>query len=258
MNHQRRDWRKAVLSLAFWLYVIPASAEDIPPGILTDWGFYNNAAWKCLNRGDYELAEERFNLAIKTIRPYFPDSRRLLARSYCDLARTLYHEGRYAEAQPLAEWALSVREADPKTSPEVLFQCTYALAVIHAAQAHYNDAEPLLKRAIAFQEKSIGEEHINMAVTLEMLACVYADMQRYTQAESLFRRVIAIRERTKPDENLELAQTAMNFAELFRRMRQPDEADKWESRAKAIQKNVADKARKARLDRTGAGFQGFK
>ncbi len=258
MNHLRLEGWKAALSLAFWLCTIPASAQDIPPGIFSDWAFYNDAAWKCLNRGDYVLAEERFDLAIKAIRPYFPDSRRLLARSYCDLARTLYHEGRYAEAEPLAKWALSVRETDAKTAPEVLFQCIYTLAVVHAAQGHYQDAEPLLKRAIALQEKSIGDEHVNMAVTLEHLAALYTDMQRYTQAEALYRRVIAIRERTRPDENLELAETAMNFAELLRRMRQPDEAAKWESRAKAIQKNVADRARKSRLDHPGAGYQGFK
>jgi len=246
------------LSLAFWLCAIPAHAEDIPPGVVTDWKFYNDAGLTRLNRGDYTLAEERFNLAIKEIRPYFPHSSRLLARSYCDLARTLYHEERYAEAEPLAKWALVVREADAKTTPEVLFQCTYTLAVIHAAQGHYQDAERLLKRAIALQEKSIGEAHVNMAVTLEQLAGVYTGMQRYTQAEALYRRVIAIRERTRPDENLELADTAANFAELLRRMRQPAEAVKWESRAKAIQKNVADKARKSKLDRAGAGYQGFK
>jgi tetratricopeptide (TPR) repeat protein len=238
--------------------VIPASAQDVPPGIVSDWKFYNDAGWRCLNRGQFALAEERFNLAIRELRPYFPQSARLMARSYCDLARALYHQGRYAEAEPLAKWALTVRAADSKTAPEVLFQCTYTLGLIQASEGHYTDAEPLLKRAIALQEKSIGEQHVNLAVTLEVLAAVYTDMQRYTQAEVLYRRVIEIRERTRPDQNLELAQTATNFAELLRRMRQPDEADKWEARAKAIQKNVADKDRKAKLDQAGAGFEGFK
>jgi tetratricopeptide (TPR) repeat protein len=246
------------LTLAFCLCAISAFAEDIPPEIIFDWRFYNDAGWRCLNRGEYALAEERFNMAIREIRPYFPTSARLMARTYCDLARALYHQGRHAEAQPLAKWALTVREADTKTAPEVLFQCNYTLGLIHAAQAHYTDAEPLLKRAIALQEKAIGDEHVNMAVTLEVLAAVYTDMQRYTQAESLYRRVIAIRERTRPDENLELADTEANYAELLRRMRQPAEAEKWESRAKAIQKKFDDKARKARLDQAGAGFQGFK
>jgi tetratricopeptide (TPR) repeat protein len=253
-----RNAGKAIVILAFCLCVIPASADDIPPGITADWKFYNDAGWRCLDRGDYVLAGERFNLAIRELRPYFPTSARLMARSYCDLARALYHQGRYAEAEPLAKWALVVRQGDTKTSPEILFQCVYTLGLIHAAQAHYSDAEPLLKRAIALQEESIGDEHVNMAMTLEVLASVYTDMQRYTQAESLYRRVIAIRERTQPDQNVELAATAISFADLLRRMRQPGEADKWESRAKAIQKNVDEKARKSKLDRAGADFRGFK
>jgi tetratricopeptide (TPR) repeat protein len=258
VNHRCRHCWKALLGLALCLGAVPAVAEEIPPGVVTDWKFYNNAGWLCLNRGDYALAEERFNMAIRELRPYFPQSARLMARTYCDLARALYHQGRYAEAQPLAKWALTVREADARTTPEILFQCNYTLGVIHAAQGHYAEAEPLLKRAIALQEKSIGDEHVNMAVPLEHLAALYTDMQRYRQADALYHRVIAIHERTKPDENLELAETATRYAELLRRMRQPAEAEKWESRAKAIQKNVADKIRKSRLDQAGAGFQGFK
>jgi tetratricopeptide (TPR) repeat protein len=258
MIHRRRYLFSAGIFVALCSGQFPATAQDIPLGVIGDWKFYNDAAWRCLNRRDYALAAERLNMAIKELRPYFPKSARLMARSYCDLARVLYHQGRYADAQPLAQWALSVRESDTKTAPEVLFQCTYTLGLIHAAQAHYADAEPLLKRAIALQEKSIGEDHLNMAVTLEHLAALYTDMQRYPQADALYRRVIAIHERTTPEMNLELAETESHYAELLRRMRQPQEADKWDTRAKGIQRVVAEKARKAKLDQASARFQGFK
>jgi tetratricopeptide (TPR) repeat protein len=258
MNYRCRHWWIAVVSPVLYLGALPAVAQEMPLGVVSDWRFYNDAGWRCLNRGDYALAEERFNLAIRELRPYFPASSRLMARSYCDLARVLYHQGRYAEAEPLAKWALSIREADKKTAPEVLFQCNYTLGLIHAAEDHYTDAEPLLKKAIALQEKAIGEEHANMAVTLEHLAALYTDMQRYSQAEALYRRVIAIEERRRPDENPDLAETETHFAELLRRMRQPKEAEKWETRAKAIQKNISERARRSNLDRPGAGFEGYK
>lgn len=258
MIHRRRQCWSALVALVFCVCTLPAAAQEIPLGVISDWKFYNDAAWRCLNRGDFALAEDRLNLAIKELKPYFPKSARLMARSYCDLARVLYHQGRYAEAEPLAKWALTVRESDSKTAPEVLFQCTYTLGLIHAAQAHYTDAEPLLKRAIALQEQSIGEDHVNMAVTLEHLAALYTDMQRYRQADSLYKRVIAIHERRSPDVNLELAETETHYAELLRRMRQPKEAEKWDSRANAIKKTVAERAKKAKLDQMSAGFQGFK
>jgi tetratricopeptide (TPR) repeat protein len=248
----------AALGLVLCQSAVAAGDPEIPLGIIGDWRFYNDAGWRCLYKGDFGLAEERFNLAIKALRPYFPTSARLMARSYCDLARVLYHEGRYAEAEPLAKWALGVREADKKTSPEVLFQCNYLLGLIDAAEGHFTDAEPLLKKAISLQEKALGEDHVNTAVTLEHLAALYTDMQRYAQAESLYKRVIAIEERMRPSENHELAETESHYAELLRRMRQPAEAEKWESRAKAIEKSISEKGKKARLDRASESFQGFK
>jgi tetratricopeptide (TPR) repeat protein len=253
----RKLWT-AALTLALCQSAIAAGDPEIPLGIIGDWRFYNDAGWRCLYKGDLELAEQRFSLAIKALRPYYPTSARLLARSYCDLARVLYHEGRYAEAEPLAKWALGVREADKNTTPEVLFQCNYTLGLIEAAEGHYTDAEPVLKKAIALQEKALGEDHINSAVTLEHLAALYTDMQRYTQAESLYKRVIAIEERMRPAENHELADTVSHYAELLRRMRQPAEAEKWESRAKAIEKTISEKGRKSRLDQASNTFQGFK
>ena len=47
-----------------------------------------------LNQGRYDKAEQRFRLAIEEIRPYSRDDQRLLARSYADLARVFYHQGR--------------------------------------------------------------------------------------------------------------------------------------------------------------------
>jgi tetratricopeptide (TPR) repeat protein len=257
MNFRRRHFLCACL-LALGHAAVPAAAQDIPLGVIGDWKFYNDAAWRCINRGDYALAEERLNMAIKELRPYFPKSARLLARTYCDLARVLYHQSRYTDAEPLAKWALAVREADDKTSPEVMFQCTYTLGLIHAAEGHFTEAEPLLKKAIALQEKAVGKDHINTAVTLEHLAALYTDMQRYGQADALYRQVIAIHQRINPDLNVELAATESHYAELLRRMRQPDEAEKWDSRAKAIEKNLAERARKAKLNQSSVRFQGFK
>ena len=76
-----------------------------------------------VDKGDYARAEERLNLAIKEIRPYLPDTRRIMARSYCELAKVLYHQKRYTDAEPLARWALSVRESDKKSKPDAVFQC---------------------------------------------------------------------------------------------------------------------------------------
>ena len=48
--------------------------------------------------------------------------------------RALYQQARYAEAEPLAKWALSVRVADRYARPEAVFQCLFTLGAIDSAQ----------------------------------------------------------------------------------------------------------------------------
>ena len=142
--------------LALGLGPAAAFAQGIHLGALREWLRDTEEAAKFLDNGDYVKAEQRLNLAIKEIRPYLPETRRNMARSYCELARVLYHQKRYAEAEPLARWALSVRESDPKAKPESVFQCVYTLALIQSALKHHGEAELLFKRSLALQEENLG------------------------------------------------------------------------------------------------------
>jgi tetratricopeptide (TPR) repeat protein len=242
-----------------WMAVQASAQEDTVPIIaLRFWQHHNNEGWRQFDRGDYVKAAERFDLAIKEIMPFEKAGRRLLARSYCDLARALYHQKRYAEAEPLAKWALTVRDEDKKAKPDSVFQCLYVLALIHKAQKHYAEAEPLLKRAIAIQEEHTGSGHPGTALTLDQLAGVYAEQGKYGEATILYRRVLAIYEKINPDENLDLADAADRFAALMEKMNRPVEAERWRSRAMTIRDNVATKTAKARADASAKQFKPFR
>jgi tetratricopeptide (TPR) repeat protein len=222
------------------------------------WQHHNNNGWTQFDRGNYDKAVERFTLAIKEIRPYEKNARRLLARSYCDLARALYHQKRYAEAEPLAKWALSVRDEDKKAKPDSVFQCLYVLAMIHKAQKHYADAEPLLERAIALQEENVGSGHCGTALTFDQLAMVYSEQGKNHEAVLVYRRVLAIYEKMNPDENLDLADVAERFSALLEKMHRPVEANRWKARALEIRDNLATKAEKAKADAIAKKFKTFK
>jgi tetratricopeptide (TPR) repeat protein len=198
---------------------------------LSDWMAHQQEAAKCFQNGDYSGAEERLNGAIKDIRPYLPDTRRIMARTYCDLAQVLYHQQRFDEAEPLARWALSVRDGDKQARPDAVLQCLYVLGRIQSARRNYAEAEQLHLRSLAFQEKSWGRDHINSIATLDQLAIVYIEQARYSQAENLYLRSIAILERYMPADYLELAETAEKYAVLLRLIRRNDEADRWHARA---------------------------
>jgi tetratricopeptide (TPR) repeat protein len=260
MRNRQRLTRLLLCFVSISWMIAPALAqeESLPLEAVRIWQHHNNNGWRQLEQGNYVKAAERFDLAIKEIRPYEKIGRRLLARSYCDLARALYHQERYAEAEPLAKWALTVREEDKKAKPDSVFQCLYVLAMIHKAQKHYSDAEPLLKRAIAIQEENVGSGHAANALTLDQLAVVYSEQGKNEEAVLLYRRVLAILEKTYPDENLDLADTAERFSALMEKMHRPVEAERWKTRALTIRDNVATKAAKARADANAKKFKPFK
>jgi hypothetical protein len=116
----------------------PAYAQqDIPINAMRNWMWYMDHGLADLENGASVLAASRFIHAIHEIEPYRGANRRLMARTYCELALALYQQARYAEAEPLAKWALSVRVADRYSRPEALFQCLFTLGSIDSAQKHY-------------------------------------------------------------------------------------------------------------------------
>ncbi len=238
---------------------VPAAADDeIPIQAIQNWNFYNTAGWRFLNSRQYDKAEDRFRRAIAEIRPFAKKDMRLMARSYADLARVLYHKRRYADAEPLAEWALKVRESQLKANPDAIFQSLYTLALIHVAQDHFNHAEPLLRRALEIQEQQIGESHVQTAATLDELAGVCAQQRKFHDAEPLYRRALLIYQRFDPEHNLDLAACAEHFAAMLEKMDRRADAETQRKRAKSIRDVVETKAAHAKDTRTRPEFKGFK
>ena len=250
--------RLAVLLLLLLLIAPPAFGQDVPLLALDKWMWYNEYGWEDLNNGRYDRAEQKFRQAIKIIEPYPPGNRKLMARTYCDLARVFYYEKRYSDAEPLAKWALAVRDADKKTSSDSVFQCLFTLASIQTAEEHYGDAEPLFKRALSIQEKELTGSHVNTLVTLERLAFVLRSQGKYHEAEPLYRRAIAIHERNKPDENIELADIIDQYVILLRKMNRIDDAEIYQARALRIRDTFATKAARAKADQQSRQLRGFK
>jgi tetratricopeptide (TPR) repeat protein len=107
----------------------------------------------------------------------------------------LYNQGRYSEAIPLAQRALTIREKALSSDHPDVAQALNNLAELYRAQGHYADAEPLYKRALATWEKALGPDHPNFATSLNNLANLYDKLGRYGDAEPLYKRSLAIREK---------------------------------------------------------------
>jgi tetratricopeptide (TPR) repeat protein len=194
-----------------------AQEQELSIQLMRDWQYYNNTGWQAINRGRYQRAAEAFHLAIELLRPYEASHKTLLARSSADYARVLYLQKRYDEAEPLARWALSVRDTTPGTKPETLCQNLELLAGIQRARRKHAEAEPLLKRLVRLQERTLGTGHPDLIATVEALAGVAAAQGKIAEAEPYYRRALALREETSAA-NLKQAESLEQTVSILRQV----------------------------------------
>ena len=98
----------------------------------------------------------------------------------------LYGEGKYAEATPIAEEALTLAASTLGEEHPHTLGSVNNLAWAYHAQGRYGEAEPLFQRALAAQERVLGPEHPRTLGSVNNLAALYQAQGRYGEAEPLY------------------------------------------------------------------------
>jgi CHAT domain-containing protein/Tfp pilus assembly protein PilF len=128
----------------------------------------------------------------------------------------LYNEGKYRDAVPLAERALSIMEkARGPEHPDTAMSLHY-LALLYETTGRYAEAEPLYKRSLEIKKKALGPEHFSVAVGLNNLALLYETTGRYAEAEPLYKSSLAIKKKVLGPEHLSVAVSLSNLAGLYK------------------------------------------
>ena len=90
-----------------------------------------------------------------------------MAQSLNNLAGLYRDQGKYAEAEPLFQRALAIRERTLGPEHPEAARSLQNLAVLYNDQGKYAEAEPLYQRSLAILEKALGPEHSHVATGLE-------------------------------------------------------------------------------------------
>lgn len=167
-----------------------AAGAEIPFREFSDWYYVYCSGQRALGQGDLDTAARRYREAIKIAWPSATSDPRPLARTYSDFALVLLLQGRLADAEPLAEWALKVREERFGKQSQQVATTLHVLAQIASAQMQYARAEALLTRATAIWQRELGADHPQMVIGLSDLATLYSLDRKYPEAERLFQRVL--------------------------------------------------------------------
>src|SRR4030042_2026133 len=152
-------------------------------------------------------------LAFITLLPPSPGS----TQSLDDGARLnqqfiqLYRQGRYKEAIPFAERALSIYEKALGPDHPNVADSLNNLAALYKALGDYQKAQPLLTRSLAIKEKALSPDHPNVAISLNNLAVIYQALGDYKKAEPLLKRSLGIEEKAHgPDHPKDRKSTRLN------------------------------------------------
>jgi tetratricopeptide (TPR) repeat protein len=212
----------------------PSSAQTMTAERFQDWYHYNNFGRDALNRGDLDAASKCFRQAIEFARPAVASDPQPLARSYTDLSMVLVRQGRADEAEPMAEWALGVRERRFGSDSVPAAQTLHVLALIASAQKRYPRAEALLGRSLAIWEKQLPPNDPRLAIYLNDLATLYSFQRKYAQAEPLFQQVLEFSPRDLPANHPDRAVSLIGLASLFAAQGEFDRAESFDRQLLAL------------------------
>ncbi|MFI5013205.1 MAG: tetratricopeptide repeat protein [Hyphomicrobiales bacterium] len=146
--------------------------------------------------------------------------------------------GTYAQARPLYERSLAIREkALGADHPDTAVSLNN-LAVLLQDQGDMAGARPLYERALAIREKVLGADHQDTAATLNNLAVLLQDQGDMAGARLLYERALAIREKALGPDHPHTAMSLGNLALLLAAQGDPASARPLCERALAITEKV--------------------
>jgi CHAT domain-containing protein/Tfp pilus assembly protein PilF len=169
------------------------------------------------------------------------DARLQEAQAALDEATKLQKEGKYAEAIPKGEQALTLREAVLGSTHLEVAACLILLGELYQQQGEQPRAEPLLQRGLAIREEALGKHHPDVAYSLTKLANLYSEQGLYGQAEPLYQRGLAILEAALGKHHPHIASVLGNLAILYREQGLYDQAEPLYQRGLAIQEAALGK-----------------
>lgn len=189
--------------------------------------------------GQHPKAERFFCRALLGYESLHSPDRFGIADNYNGLARLRLIQGKYAEADILANQALEVqeqaiREKGVRSEQRGMVDSLNILGELSRRQGRLVEAESLFQQALGIAEKTLGSGHSQRVLVLNNLAAVYVEQERFDDAERGFREAVKISEKTLGLDHPQVAMWLGNLAELYHRQGRHAEAASLEARAKRI------------------------
>jgi len=127
----------------------------------------------------------------------------------------LYDQDKYAEAIPIAEMALEIKEKALGPGHIEVALCLNHLGVLYKSLGNYAKAEQLYKRALEINVAALGPNHSRVGLIKNNLASLYNSLGDYSKAEHLYKQTLEIFEKVLGPDHPRVAKALYNFGMLY-------------------------------------------
>ena len=145
---------------------------------------------------------------------------------------------RYAEAEPLLQRALVMRNQEEPPKLLDIVQCLRYLGEIYYYLGRYPQSEQHYQEALTLCKQAFGTEHPATAQSLNDLGAFYYTQGKYDQAEPLLTQALTLREHILGPEHVEVSETLNNLAMLYNAQGKYDQAEPLLRRAVEIRERT--------------------
>jgi TonB family protein len=137
---------------------------------------------------------------------------------------TLFKEGKFDEALPLAKRALEIRERLlPRNDPRVANSLSF-LGDVYMARRDYDNARKTFERLLQVQQELAGPNDVRLANTLDRLGLLYYEDGKPAKAEEFYQRSLTLREKALGPEDLQVAGSLYALGQFYRMRRDYDKS----------------------------------
>src|ERR1700716_952718 len=206
MNHMRTFHHLLLFGVIAAFPAAPiASAQTASVSPLpNNWEKEYNDGKTAYAAGNYREAEKQLKAALKSTREFAANDPKLLS-TLSDLAQVYRAQSKYADAEPLMDRYLTLKERFlGKYHPDLAKELD-ALGRVCFAQMKFVSAESYFKRELTIMEKKFGPEYMDLIPALTNVAQSCQALNKFTEAEPMLKRAISIREKNQGPDHPEMA-----------------------------------------------------
>ena len=160
------------------------------------------------------------------------------SRSLQGLGDLYRHHAKYAEAAPIYQRCLKIRDVLIPTAPDTA-DTLNGLAEVYRKQNKNSDALPLLKRALDIRREAFGATNTKVGKSLDLLSSAYVTAGKYEMAVPIYKDLLSERETTYGIEDPKVAQTLEDLAFACMKSDKPKKAEASYKRALTIREKYS-------------------